>query len=166
MTCKNCTIKPVWKFTNQTQLCKNCFIDYLERKVFRTIRKYQMLPENREITLKKDNSLNSAVLKSILEKKFQVKFSTKPNFSSENLSQVSEDAFSNIIKGNFAGKKPKDNISRPLYFISDSEIELYAKFKSIKEKAREKNKKIHELFERFSKNPDLEHNIVNALLQL
>ena len=164
MVCKNCKIRPVWKFTNQTQLCRNCFIDYFERKVFRTIRKDKMLFKGKIIRLKKDSTLNAQVLKFVLEKKFPVIFGGKPNFSFDNLSQAAEEIFSNILKGKFEGPKPNN---KPLYFLSDKEVELYAKLKGIKGKTRKHNKEIQQLFGRFTaKNPDLEHNIVNALGQI
>lgn len=166
MACKSCSVEPVWKFTNQTHLCRNCFKDYVERKVFRTIRKYNMLPSDKLITLKKDSSLNTAVLKAIIEKKFPVKFSGKPNFSSNNLSIVAEKIFSNITKGDFSGPKPKDTISRPLYFLSDNELELYARLKKIAFKQRKKDDKVQSLLKKFSKNPDIEHNIISAFLQI
>ena len=165
----------VWEFTNQRKLNKKEFIDYFERKIFRTIRKYEMLPKNRIITLKKlpspkegtplsANTLNTIVLKKVLEKKFKVKFNTKPIFSSDNLSQVAEDTFKNILDGKFIGPKPND---KPLYFISDKEIELYAKLTKIKGAKRKQDKKIQILFNKFlKKNPDLEQNIVNALFQV
>lgn len=163
MTCKNCKTKTVWTFTNQTKLCKNCFIDYIEKKVFKTIRKYQMLPKDKKIFLKKSDSLNTAVLKSILENKFTIKFGEE-NLTPENLSEIAEKTFGNILNGNFTPAPPKAN---PLYFISDAELELYAKLKNIKGKQRKKDEKVRELFEKFmGKNPDLEINIVNALDQL
>jgi hypothetical protein len=163
MGCKNCSSKTVWEFTNQTKLCKKCFLDYIERKVFRTIRKYDMLTS--PIRLKKDNSINYTVLKHILEKKFEVVFGNTS--VSENLSDVAEDAFENILEGKFEGKKPKDKVSRPLYFVSDKEIELYAKLSGLKGKEKKRDKRIQELFNRFmKKNPDLEINVVRALGQL
>tara|TARA_Y100000310_G_scaffold342743_1_gene447193 strand:- start:4847 stop:5344 length:498 start_codon:yes stop_codon:yes gene_type:complete len=161
--------KTVWKFTNQKQLTKKEFLNYFERKIFRTIRKYKMLPKNRTIKLKKSNSLNTAVLKQVLEKKFKTTFSTKPNFSSDNLSQVAEDIFKNILKGNFSPKKlkPQDNPPRPLYFLSDKEIELYASLTQIKAEKRKQDQKIQSLFQKFlKKNQDLEQNVVRALNQL
>ena len=154
----------VWAFTNQRELNKSRFIDYVERKVFRTIRKYQMLPKDKIIRLKKSNNVNTLVLKKILETKFQVKFSQVPNLSSDNLSQVAEDTFQNILKGKFTGPQPE---SRPLYFLSDKEIELYARLKNIKGTKRKQNKKIQTLFSKFlKKNQDLELNIIKALKQL
>lgn len=161
MTCNNCKTKPVWKFTNQTQLCKKCFLDYIERKVFKTIRKFHMISNN-EILLKKDTSLNYQVLKSILEQKFPIK--NKSGLTTENLSQLAEIEFSEILKGNFI----KQNLSnKPLSQISDQELELYAKLKNIKGKTRKKNPEIRDLFEKFmKKNQDLEINVLNAMEQL
>jgi len=168
MTCKQCKTKPVWKFTNKVQLCKKCFCDYFERKIFRTIRKHDMLPKDKEIRIKKSSGLNTMVLVFVLQKKFQVKFTGKPNFSCENLSDVSEMVFSNVLKGKFLGAKPKQgSLSLPLYYLSDKEIELYAKIKKISGKKSVRDKKVQTLFSRFfKKNPDLEHNIVNAFSQI
>lgn len=159
--------KYVWQFTNQRKLSKKEFIDYFERKIFRTIRKYCMLPKNKHITLKKSDDINTSVLKNVLEKKFKVNFSSKPNFSSLNLSQAAEDAFTNILKGNFTGPKPEDKIKQPLYFLSDKEIELYARLTNTKKTPRKKNQRIQALFQKFlKKNQDLEINIVKALSQI
>ena len=155
-------MKSVWKFTNQRELNKSQFIDYVERKVFRTIRKYKMLPKHP--TLKKSDDLNTAILKKILETKFQVKFSAKPNLSSDNLSQISEDIFKNILQGNFHHKIPNNS---PLQLVSDKEIELYAKLKNIKGEKRKQDKKIQSLFNKFlNKNQDLEINILKAASQI
>jgi hypothetical protein len=156
--------KTVWTFTNKKELDKSQFIDYFERKVFRTIRKHDMLPSNRIITLKKSNDLNTIVLKNVIEKKFKVEFTNKPNLSTENLSQIAEDTFKNALKGNFK-KQIKKNA--PLSQLSDKEIELYAKLTNIKGTKREQDKKIQSLFDKFlKKNQDLELNIVKAIGQL
>lgn len=155
----------VWQFTNKQKLTASDFIDYFERKVFRTIRKYDMLPKDKKIKLKKNMSLNVNVLKFVVAKKFKVVFSNSPNLSSMNMSDIAEDIFLNILKGKFGWEKPNKKISKPLYFLSDAETELYAKLKKIVGKRRKKNEKVRKLFARFEKkNPDLEHNIVNAVL--
>jgi len=154
----------VWEFTNQRKLTKPEFINYFERKVFRTIRKHKMLDPKKNITLKKADNLNTIVLKKVLEKKFTVAFSAKPNLSVDNLSQVAEDSFKNILQGKFAGPKLGD---KPLNQISDKELELYAKLKNIKGKKRIKDKKVQSLFEKFlKKNQDLELNVVKAVGQI
>jgi hypothetical protein len=159
--------KIVWEFTNQRKLTKSEFINYFERKVFKTIRKYEMLPGNKLISLKRLNDLNTKILKKVLETKFHIKYSAKPNFSSENLSEAAEDTFENLLLGKFSGPKPLDKIKRPLYFHSDKEIELYSKLTNIKGTKRKQNKKVQGLFNKFlKKNKDLELNIVKALAQL
>ena len=165
MTCSNCRKKPVWEFTNQTQLCKSCFKDYFERKILRTIREFKILPKDMIFKIDKGHSLNTKVLKFVLEMKFAVKTSFRPNISSDNLSKVAEDIFLNILKGNFLGFK--FSYDKPLCFLSDDEVELYAEINNINGKKRIKNKKICELLKRFSvKNPDIEHNIINSFFQL
>ena len=157
-------MKTVWKFTNQRELNKSQFLDYVERKVFRTIRKHQILPKNKTITLIKSQDLNTKVLKRILQTKFQVETSKKPNLSSDNLSQIAEDIFKNILKGKFKNEI-KNNY--PLLYLSDKEIELYAKLKNIKGTKRKQDKKIQTLFGKFlKKNQDLELNIIKAHSQL
>lgn len=154
----------VWTFTNGRELSKSEFINYIERKVFRTIRQLQMLPENKVFTLKKANDINTNILQKILSTKFQVKQTTRPNTSSENLSHVAEDIFKNIIKGNFNYYPPK-NV--PLLNLTDKELELYAKLKNIKGTLRKKDKKIQPLFDKFlEKNQDLEINILKAQKQI
>lgn len=157
-------MKTVWRFTNQRELNKSEFIDYVERKVFRTIRKFKMLPKNKIIILKKSEGLNLIVLNNILKTKFQTKFQGKPNISSDNLSQIAEDIFKEILKGKFNYSLPEN---APLIYLSDKEIELYAKLKNIKDKKRKQDKKIQTLFEKFlKKNQDLELNIIKAVSQL
>ncbi len=154
----------IWQFTNQRELTKSEFINYFERKVFRTIRKNQMLPENKIFILKKSEDLDTKVLKQILETKFQMKFSTKPNISSANLSSEAEDIFKNITKGKFDNPQ---KTNAPLIYLSDKEIELYAKLKNIKGTKRKQNKRVQTLFNKFlSKNQDLEVNILKAQNQI
>jgi hypothetical protein len=180
----------VWEFTNQKKLSKKEFISYFERKVFKTIRKYNMLPESKTFklpqhstirgtssevlvpggtpsTATKENTINTKVLKKILETKFPVEFSSKPNISSVNLSDVAETTFENILNGKLTGPKPTDKIKSPLYFHSDKEIELYAKLTNTAGTKRKRNPKIQNLFKKFlNKNQDLELNIIKALGQI
>lgn len=153
----------VWKFTNQKELNQKEFENYFERKIFRTIRKYSMLPKDRIIKIKKADDLNTQILFEILKNKFRVEFSDSPNISSENLSQNAENIFKNILEGKFSYLKNNS----PLYFLSDREIELYAKIKKIKGMKRKSDKKIQSLFRKFlSKNQDLEINVVRAMEQI
>jgi hypothetical protein len=160
--------KIVWEFTNQRKLTKNEFIDYFEKKVFKTIRKYKLLPNERIFKIKKSNDINTIILKNILEQKFKVDFSDNPNIISDNLSDVAEKIFENIIDGNFTGPLQQNKgIGIPLYYHSDKEIEVYAELRRINGQKKKRNKKIQNLFSKFiDKNQDLEINIVKALGQL
>lgn len=123
------------------------------------------MPADRIFKIKKDKDLNTNVLVQVLKSKFQVELSDKPNIKSENLSQIAENVFSEVLKGNF--NKSKSKIISPLYYLSNNEIKIYANLKKIKGKSRRENKKINSLFKKFTeKNLDLEHNIVNAFNQI
>jgi len=158
----------IWCFTNGIELNEKEFLSYIEKKVFKTIRRSKMFENQylRKIPISASESLNTKVLNHILEKKFSVKFSSKPLFSSENLSDVSEKNFLKVLDGKFKREKTAEKI-RPLYLNSDKEIQLYAKLKGIKGTSKKRDKRIQALFSKFIvKNPDLEHNIVNAFKQL
>jgi len=121
------------------------------------------MPKSGIFKIKKDNSINTNVLIFVLKKKFEVISSRKSNINSESLSSISEEIFSNIIKGNF-NKKVKIS---PMFELSDPEIKIYAELNNLKGKTRVKNKQVRDLFEKFTnKNKDLEHNILNAFQQI
>lgn len=154
----------VWEFTNQKKLNRKEFIDYFERKIFRTIRRYNMLPKSRVFRLKKSDDLNTKVLYNVINGKLKIELGNTPNISSQNLSGAAEETFENVLKGQFKGPKPDNS---PLYYLSDKEVELYARIKGISGKKRKANEKVQALFGKFIKrNQDLEINIVNALEQL
>lgn len=51
MPCKLCEEKPVYKTLTNIKLCKNCFIKYFEKKVFKTISKYQLLKPHEKVAV-------------------------------------------------------------------------------------------------------------------
>jgi len=155
--------KTVWTFSNKKSLTKSEFLRYIQRKVFKTIRENGLLPEEKIFRLKKSDSINTLVLKNILDKKFKTKFSKNPNISTENLTQIAEIVMEKAIRGDFDfSKLPKSPLSK----VSDEEILLYARLLGICAKKRPKNKKIHGLLDRFKKkNPDIERNIIRAASQ-
>ncbi len=161
-------IHPTWRFTNGIELNEKEFLSYVEKKVFKTIRRFKMLENQylKEIPISASDDINTKVLNNILATKFSVKFCAKPFFSSENLSDASEENFLKVLDGKFKRKEIIEK-KRPLYLHSDKEIQLYAKLKGIKGKLKSRDKRIQALFSKFlTKNPDLEHNIVNAFEQL
>ncbi|MEM4182128.1 MAG: hypothetical protein QXX68_03215 [Candidatus Pacearchaeota archaeon] len=160
--------KIVWRFTNGKELTEKEFCDYFERKIFKTIRKYQMIKDfyNKDIPIVEGKELNKKVLNYVLSKKFKTKISKKSIFSYKNLTEIAEKIFENILKGEFK-KMPTDLRKAPLQFLKDEEIELYASLKNIVGEKRKKNERIQKLFQRFkTKNPDLENNILKAFLQV
>ncbi|MEM4331015.1 MAG: hypothetical protein QW273_03350 [Candidatus Pacearchaeota archaeon] len=160
--------KIVWRFTNGKELNEKEFCEYFERKIFKTIRKYQMIKEfyNKEIPIIEGEELNKKVLNYVLSKKFKTKISKKSIFSYKSLTEIAEKIFENILKGKFK-KMPTDLSKAPLQLLKDEEIELYALLKNIEGKKRKKNERIQKLFQKFKeKNPDLENNILKAFLQV
>lgn len=158
----------VWEFTNQKKLTKKEFVNYFEKKIFRTIRKYGLLPEDRIFRIKKADDINTNVLVSVLKNKFNVEYSNIPNINSDNLSDIAEKTFENILAGKFKKIYEKnDEIGIPLYYNSDKELKLYSELKQIVGTAKKRNEKIQNLFSKFiDKNQDLEINVIKAMSQL
>ncbi len=152
-------MKKVWKFTNQRELTASEFVSYFERKVKKTIGKYKM-----PIGTVKGTSLNANVLNHIMGSLPQ----RKGKISEDNLDDISILILDEMMHGNFELSKFLPH-NQPLYFLSDKEIQLYAKIKGIKGKIKEKNgnqKEINEFIKKIEeKNPDIRHNIINSLLK-
>ena len=160
MSCKQCKSKPVWKFTNQQQLCTACFIRYFESKVKKTIRKYQM-----PISLLQEKTLKARVLNSIIKNLPE----RKGKLSDENLNDISNKIIEIIMYSKVNDLKKLLPKNQPLYFLSDKEIELYAKINKIKEKIDKPKSNLKEIDNFIAKieekNPDIRHNIVEAMLK-
>ncbi len=65
--CQQCETKPVYEFTNKRKVCKTCFIRWFEKKVFYTIRKFEMTSQGETISFEKGNGFRSVVLENVLE---------------------------------------------------------------------------------------------------
>jgi len=169
MACRLCRTKSVWKFTNQQQLCASCFARYFESKVKKIIRKYQM-----PISILRNKSLKAEIINKIIkELKLPKSAERKGRLSDENLNDISNKILENIIFSNMSSLKnylpkflPKN---QPLYFLSDEEILLYARIKKIRGKINEPKKRLVDINNFIKKieekNPDIRHNIVDALLK-
>ena len=187
MACKLCQEKPVWKFTNQQQLCSKCFVKYFENKIKKTIRKYNM-PINtinknnlkakfcdaknknnlkaKFCDAKNKNNLKAKVINSILKEIPK----RKGKVREDSLDDISISILYIVMYGNIDNLKKIIPKNQPLYFLSEKEILLYAKIKKIKGKLEEnKNKRAKEISNFIKiieqKNPDIRQNVVGALLK-
>ena len=156
--------KIVWQFTNKRKLDAEEFVDYFERKVKGTIRKYKM-----PIGVVRGKSLKVRVINNIVKNLMK----RKGKLSDESLNDVSNKVIYAIIyrRGDELKKLVPKN--KPLYFLSDAEIELYAKIKKIKGKLineelgiKRELKEIDDFISLIEKkSPDIRHNVVEALLR-
>ena len=69
MPCKNCKLNPVITLTNSNiSLCKSCFFKYFERKVLKTVFKYNLIEKKDKIALASSGGKDSMSLLYILNK--------------------------------------------------------------------------------------------------
>ncbi|MFA5175830.1 MAG: TIGR00269 family protein [Candidatus Nanoarchaeia archaeon] len=69
MTCKICKSNPVITLTNTPiKLCKTCFIHYFEKKVFKNVRKYDLLDDCKTIGVAVSGGKNSLIVLYLLNK--------------------------------------------------------------------------------------------------
>ena len=66
--CKHCETNPVYKQESGRKLCKKCFSEYYERKVFRTIRKHELLDKEDKIGVACSGGKDSTTLLYLLNR--------------------------------------------------------------------------------------------------
>ncbi|MFC1681995.1 hypothetical protein ACFL0X_00040 [Nanoarchaeota archaeon] len=179
--CQLCKTKPVYKFTNQRQLCKTCFTRYIEKKFLYTIRKFKLIKKQEKISTTNSNDFRNTVLKHLLKmfaEKSTIKLTNSarkiahPNTTDTEANKIIQE----IIKGNTKNLKKyspitKENsktIIKPLYLLFDKEVLLYAKIKKLKYKMSEtKQDKIQKFLNSLEKkHPEVKQAIIQAYLQL
>ena len=69
--CSRCATKPVYVTQNHRSLCKKCFLDYVERKVLRTVRTYKLLEKNDKLCVGISGGKDSLTCLSILHQYFR-----------------------------------------------------------------------------------------------
>ncbi len=137
-----------------------CFVKYFEKKVKNTIRKYNM-----PIHKIKNKSLKAKIINFIIQNLPE----RKGKLQEDSLDDISNKIIYVMMydeKNKLKNLLPKN---QPLYFLSDKEILLYARIKKIKGELKRKRRELKEI-DNFiqtveEKNPDIRHNIVNALLK-
>ncbi len=153
--------KIVWEFTNKRKLTAGEFIEYFDKKVKATIRRYNM-----PISKAKGNSLKARIINNIIKELPE----RKGKISPESLDNISNNILYIIMHNNKDKLKNLLPKNQPLYFLSDREILLYAKIRKINGRLENKQKggklkKIDNFIRTIEqKNPDIRHNIVTALL--
>ncbi len=181
--CKLCQEKPVYEFTNQRKLCKNCFIEYFQKKFLYTIRKFNLIKQGEKIGYKKGLNVNDVVLKEML-----IFLSKKSNFIllempkknidklaiSECIDSESNKILDKLINSDIS--KLKDNlpyikekkIIKPLYLFLQQEITLFAELKRLKfNKPKFKKDRISQFIDEFEKpHPEVKRAVINSLLKI
>ncbi len=66
--CKSCEAKPVFELGNGKKLCKRCFTRYYEKKVFRTIAKYDLIDKGDKIAVAASGGKDSTTLLYLLSR--------------------------------------------------------------------------------------------------
>lgn len=179
--CRLCQLKPVYEFTNKRKLCKRCFVNYFQKKVLYTIKKFNMIKTGDIIGYKKGSRFKEVVLGNILgfiSEKSSIKIARLQNkkvnriAADSSLDSEAEEIILVLIKGNVSELKKllpvTGNIIKPLYLFLDEEIELYARIKKLKfirEKAP-KDKINKFIDESEKKHPEVKRAVVNSLLGL
>ena len=181
--CKNCELKPVYEFTNQRKLCKNCFINWFNKKFFYTIRRFRLISKNDTIEYLNKKDFRSVVLEHCLKlyaEKTQIKIVRPKNKNKTNKKalELTCDLVSYLlIKGiidkninnlkKISAPKSKKEI-KPLILFLDKEIKLYADLKKLKyKKTPEKQNKTTKFINLLEKNhPEIKNSIVRGFLRI
>jgi len=174
--CKTCQTKPVYEFTNQKKLCKNCFIQKKKKKALFTIRKFGMIRRGDVVSVK-GKGYRKIVLKyllGILEEKGVIEIKGKGNkiAVTSTLDSEANEIVEILIKGdvkNLKNLKPVEGKTiKPLYLFLDEEVLLYAKLKGLKfNEEKEKETKISEFIDDLEiKHPEIKRAVVNSYLGL
>lgn len=192
--CKQCELKPVYEFTNKRKVCGNCFVNYFNKKVLYTIRKFKMADHSSVIFLDNSKGFREVVLEDVL-KMFVLKSGaqlirkkTKNCLTvvGDSTDVIAEEIIDCMFEGNLEKMKIRPigseqvqassaknvkrggKIIRPLYLMLDREILLYAKLKKLKFKEIQETKSKFEYFTKAmeEKHPELKHAIVKSYLGL
>ncbi len=174
--CKQCETNPVYEFTNQRKLCKNCFVHWFEKKFLYTIRKFKMVFKGDIIGYENKKDFRTVVLINLLKmfvEKAPIKLSSK-RFNKKALAYttdiMSKKILDSLVKGDFKKmfKPVEKGIILPLYLFLDTEVLIYARLKGLKfNKIKKENDKWFDFIEDLEKkHPEIKRGIINSYLEL
>lgn len=179
--CKRCETNPVYEFTNQRKLCKNCFIYWFEKKFLYTVRKFKLFLPEEKVSFEYLEDVSSVVLMEclkILENGSRIKM-LEPNLkkgfdkfaSKSTLDENSFEIISSLVEDNFSLKENQPingKFVSPLYFFLKKEVKLYADLKKLKYKKEKIQRKDWEKFinELEKEHPEIKHAIINSYLKI
>lgn len=174
--CKLCEIKPVYEFTNQRKLCKNCFIHWFEKKFLYTIRKFNMISKGDVIGCENKKDFRNIVLRELLkmlESKSPIKINNK-KFTKKAVADttdiIAKKIMDDLVKGKFKEKinPVEGKIIGPLYLFLDMEVLIYAKLKGLRfnKIVKEKDKWFNFVEGLEKKHPEIKRGIINSYLEL
>lgn len=178
--CKQCELKPVYEFTNKRKVCGNCFINYFNKKVLYTIRKFKMADHSSVIFLKKFGDFRCVVLEDFLRmfiaksdaQLIKKKIKNCLIIVGDSTDIIAERIIDSMFEGNLEKLKEvkpiEGNVIRPLYLMLDKEILLYANLKKLKFNIINEKQSNFEYFTKAmeEKHPELKHSVVNSYLEL
>lgn len=178
--CKNCELNPVYEFTNKRKVCGNCFVNYFNKKVLYTIRRFKMADHSSVLFVDDSGDFRGAVLTDVLKmfvlksgaqlaKKKGKKVTVAVGDSTDIISSRIIDSLFEGDLSKVRGVKPcEKGIIRPLYLMLDGEILLYAKLKKLKFKQTKNKEPKFDYFVNAmeKKHPELKHSVVNSYLEL
>ncbi len=155
--------QPVYVMQNGRSLGSREFCAYFEKKVMHTISKFKMLGNNSFQAKGK----RKEIIEKALEKYLVNGTGKKTIFSDECLDDAAENILFNLFQGKSKGLLPKDKkAARPLYFISEKEIGIYARLNGIKLKASGKSE-IKDILNKLEEaHKEIKYSIVNSFLQI
>lgn len=157
-------MKSVYTLPNGKALGPGDFCRYFEKKVLYTVRKFGM---NQEVKLKKNPSINHEVL-NFLYNKFGF---IKSNSKTTALDESTDDIATLMLESWFINKtldlSPKNRkIIRPLFLITEQEINIYASLKHLNGKQKKKSSARVMLDNMEKVHPEVKRAIVQSYLQL
>jgi len=184
--CKQCEKKPVYEFTNKRKICKDCFINYFQKKVFYTIRKFKMINKNETIGYENKGDFRDVALEDILKifveraivdlikipttKKFdKLAISSTTNLEADKIIHILiKNSAKDLVKLGPIEKLRNKIIIKPFYLFLDEEVLLYVKLKKLKfKKTKIKNDKISDFVNNLeNKHPEIKRAVISSFLEL